>query len=448
MKSMPKSIPMSLTLPSRWPKGVRSAVIHAMSLAAATLTATRGWAASLASSRVRLISEIERLRHEVALRDEELRLKDARMTRIPGHERPHFSPIERLAILQLRALRGWSAQQLADRFLLSPATVSTWMRRIDEGGPEALVQTPEPVNKFPEFVVYIVQQLKVLCPNLGYVKIAQFLCRAGLHLGPSTVRRMIHRPAAPEPERTRSRAPRTGIVARRANHVWHCDLTTVPTSSGLWTSTFPFWLAARWPFCWSLVVVADQYSSRIMSVALFRTKPTAEQVVEVIARAARRAGVFPKYMLTDRGEQFRAEAYQTWCRRVRIRRRSGSLGQFGSIPFIERVIETIKSECTRRILVPLSIGSARKELALFRSWYNGVRPHERLRGATPDEVYVGAWRRRERSRFEPRSRWPRSAPYASPRSRIAGPRGAELRLRVSYLEGRRHLPVVALQRVA
>jgi len=445
-----KSMPTRVPLPAGWPKRVRSAVIHAMSLAAATLTATRGWAATKLSSRVRLISQYERLEQEVALLEEENRLKDARLTRVPGHERPHFTPVERLAILQLRAVRGWSARETADRFLLSHATVSAWMRRLDEWGPDALVQTPEPVNKYPDFVVYIVQQLKVLCPRLGYGKIAHFLCRGGLQLGTSTVRRIIRRPAAPPPKPSpaRSRTPRTGIVARFPNHVWHCDLTTVPTSRGLWTSTVPFFHALRWPFCWWLVVLADQYSTRIIRLAVFRTKPTAEQVVGVISRACRRAGARPRHLLTDKGEQFRADAYHAWCSEMGIRRRSGSLGQFGSIPFIERVIETIKSECTRRISVPFSASGARKEFALFRNWYNGVRPHERLEGATPDEVYEGVEVSRTRAWFEPRPRWMRNASCASPRSKAAEPRAVRLGLRVSHLGGRKHLPIITLERVA
>jgi transposase-like protein len=388
------------------------------------------------------------LRQEKALLEEEIRLKDARMMRVPGHERPHFSPIERLAILELRALRGWSARQAADQFFLSPTTVSAWTRRLDERGPDALVQTPEPVNKYPDLVVYIVQRLKVLCPSLGYAKIAHFLCRDGLQLGTSTVRRMIRRPAAPKPKRPRNRTPRTGIVARYSNHVWHCDLTTVPTSKGFWTSVFPFSFAPRWPFCWWLVVLADQYSSRIVRLAIFRAKPTAAQVVDVIARACRQEGVRPKHLLTDKGDQFRAEVYRAWCLNMGIRRRSGSLGQFGSIPFIERVIETIKAECTRRISVPYADAPARRELALFRSWYNGVRPHERHHGATPDEAYRGAESLWKRPRFEPRPRLRREPTLDSSRSAIANGSDVRLALRLRFLGGRRHLPIVTLQRVA
>ena len=72
-------------------------------------------------------------------------------------------------------------------------------RRLDEEDPRALVQTREPVNKFPDFVAYIVRRLKVLCPTMGKVKIAQVLCRAGLHLGSTTVQRMLAERSRPAP---------------------------------------------------------------------------------------------------------------------------------------------------------------------------------------------------------------------------------------------------------
>ena len=34
------------------------------------------------------------------------------------------------------------------------------MQRLHEEGPGALVQLPQPVNKFPEFVGYVVRRLK------------------------------------------------------------------------------------------------------------------------------------------------------------------------------------------------------------------------------------------------------------------------------------------------
>lgn len=54
-----------------------------------------------------------------------------------------------------------------DTFLLESKTVASWMKRLDEEGEGALVQLPQPVNTFPDFVHHIVRRLKALCPSLG-----------------------------------------------------------------------------------------------------------------------------------------------------------------------------------------------------------------------------------------------------------------------------------------
>src|SRR5438093_11144389 len=86
--------------------------------------------------------------------------------------------------------RSWSLAQTARTFLVTPLTIASWMGRLDEEGPDALVRLSEPVNRFPDFVAYLVKRLKILFPTLGKVKTAQILARAGLHLGPTTIRRM------------------------------------------------------------------------------------------------------------------------------------------------------------------------------------------------------------------------------------------------------------------
>jgi len=55
---------------------------------------------------VRLAAQVERLREDCAQLREEIRIKDARMGRILPQRRPHYSPHERMAILELRAARG------------------------------------------------------------------------------------------------------------------------------------------------------------------------------------------------------------------------------------------------------------------------------------------------------------------------------------------------------
>lgn len=63
------------------------------------------------------------------------------------------------------------------------ATIASWIKRVDEQGLSALAQLREPVNEFADFVRYVVQQLKTLCPTLGKKMIAETLARARLHLG-------------------------------------------------------------------------------------------------------------------------------------------------------------------------------------------------------------------------------------------------------------------------
>jgi transposase InsO family protein len=321
------------------------------------------------------------------------------------------------------------------------------MGRLDEEGPRAIVQTRQPVNKFPEFVAYIVRRLKALCPSMGKAKIAQVLCRAGLHLGSTTVQRMLLPKPRPKPTPVSSPFHRV-VTSTRPNHVWHCDLTTVPTSLGFWTSWFPFSLQQRWPFCWWVAIAVDHYSRRIMGFAVFDRQPMSVAIRASLGKAMRKAGTAPRHLITDQGKQFRDKAFRKWCRRRGIRQRFGAVGKYGSIAVVERLIRTIKNECTRKLLVPYHREGFRGELSLFVTWYNQDRPSEALDGWTPDEAYHGLDPACLAPRFEPRRHWPRGSPCAAPRTAIRGRRGARLDLEVSYVAGRKHLPIVTLQRAA
>jgi hypothetical protein len=98
-------------LPKCWPRPIRSAALHAVSLANVVFAVTRSQAENHFKARVRLQAENDRLRSEIAFLREELRIKDARMERIPAQRRPHYLPTDRLEILELRAARSWSLAQ-------------------------------------------------------------------------------------------------------------------------------------------------------------------------------------------------------------------------------------------------------------------------------------------------------------------------------------------------
>ena len=54
-----------------------------------------------------------------------------------------------MRILQLRAARGWTLEKTARVFLFDLQTLLIWMRRLDEQGERALIQTADPVNRVP-----------------------------------------------------------------------------------------------------------------------------------------------------------------------------------------------------------------------------------------------------------------------------------------------------------
>ena len=98
--------------------------------------------------------------------------------------------------------------------------------------------------------------------------------------------------------------------------------------------------------------------------------------------------------------------------------RFGAVGKYGSIAVIERLMRTIKTECTRQLMVPYQRPQLRRELSLFMDWYNAHRPHDGLDGCVPDEVYFGLDPAMLAPRYEPRERWPRGSPCAAPTTRV------------------------------
>ena len=167
----------SLPLPKGWSKTARHAVMSVIGTVRIAMLVGR--AALIKNGDVKE-ARIHQLESDLAMTREELRINGARMKRIDPQRRPQYPPVERMAILQLRAMRGWNKAETARRFFVTDDTIRAWLRRADD---DSLVQTRTPVNRFPDFVRYAVQQIKLFCPTLGKVKIADKLARASIHIG-------------------------------------------------------------------------------------------------------------------------------------------------------------------------------------------------------------------------------------------------------------------------
>ena len=131
-----------------------------------------------------------------------------------------------------------------------------------------------------------------------------------------------------------------------------------------------------------------------------------------------------------------------------IQPRYGAVGKHGSIAIVERLIRSMKSECTRRVIVPFGMTAMRSELSSWASWYNEHRPHQGIGGRTPLEVYQSAPAANAEPRYEPRATWPEQSRCAKPFVKIKGERGVRIELVASRFENRSHLPVVELRRAS
>ncbi|MBI2440539.1 MAG: transposase [Lentisphaerae bacterium] len=263
---------------------------------------------------------------------------------------------------------------------------------------------------------------------MGKKRIAHFLAIAGMKICSSSVRRFIKNPInpkSPTEEKDGGKKPDHVVTAKYPNHVWHIDLTIVPTSFGFRTTWFPFFLPQCWPFCYWVAVIIDHFSRKIIGFAVFNDQPDSLQIRSLLGHAIHSAGQAPKYIISDKGPQFFCHAFRKWCKRKKIRPRYGAVGKYGSIAIIERMIRSLKSECARRILIPLRQADLRFELGLYFAWYNEFRPHQGIKGKTPIELYTGV-------------------SHAPHKFNIRDP-NLNLILHVAYLHQRPHLPVVSLK---
>ena len=138
----------SLRLPKDWHSYVRNAVLNVVGIVRIALLAGREILITNGDAKDARIHQLET---EVAMLREELRINGARMHRVTPHRRPQYTTVERMAILQLRAMRGWNKAETARRFFITDDTIRAWLRRVDD---DSLVQTQTPVNRFPDFVRY------------------------------------------------------------------------------------------------------------------------------------------------------------------------------------------------------------------------------------------------------------------------------------------------------
>ena len=101
----------TIPLPRSWPDHVKSAFLQALGMAHMAMAHVCGRRADGTAAEAEA-ADSERLRSEVELLREELRIKDARMARLPSRRRPRYPPLIGLPSFNSRPAVGGTNTRL------------------------------------------------------------------------------------------------------------------------------------------------------------------------------------------------------------------------------------------------------------------------------------------------------------------------------------------------
>lgn len=213
------------------------------------------------------------------------------------------------------------------------------------------------------------------------------------------------KPYLPPPPPSHSPGPKAThpVVARFLNHVWMMDVTTIASFLGP-----DLYLAA----------VFDAFSRAPLALHTFEAKPGASAMARLLRAAARTFGK-AKYVITDQGGEFTGSIFQKTAARLGIVQRFCSADNNHATARLERFWRTLKQLARLKADRPLTNQDLERRLETTLTYFLCFRPHRKLQGATPAEVFLGVEplpRRLLRPREDGPARDRRRRPSRSPSS--------------------------------
>jgi putative transposase len=336
--------------------------------------------ASTASPVMRLLCQRDHAHSTLELLKRELSILRSQRESVPPHRRPDYLPEQRLAILQLKRLRGWGVRKTARRFVLHPNTIRCWIKAVEGRGNDRLFEGAIVWNRIDDAVRWAAHELRRLCPEpeFGARSIARHLVRAGMAISRSTVQRVLRESPPTRP----SRPPRAAMAApagipprhllrpNHINHVWHVDMISLHV----------LWLR------FTAADILDGFSRRILRFKLYAKMPRQRDLARLVQGTIRESGK-PRFLITDHGTQFR-RGFQSAMGKLDIGHVKGRVRAPYLNGKIERAFRTFRLWWSV-ILCGATRRGLQCRLDNYRYWYNHHRPHSALHGITPDEAWHG-----------------------------------------------------------
>jgi transposase InsO family protein len=311
------------------------------------------WLVLLARSSAAKDVEILVLRHEVAV------LRRARRPpRLSWADRAVFAALIRLLPADLRGRR-----------LVTPGTVLRWHRRLVQWKwrqPEARIGRPPISGELVALIVRLAREN----PTWGYTRIQGELRRLGHRVAATTIRKTLRaNRIPPAPQRATVHTWRAFLRAHAATLVacdfFHVDLVNL-------TRVYVFFVI--------------DVRTRFVHLLGITAHPTAEWTVQAARQftwtLTERSGQV-RYLIRDRAGQFTDGFDAVFAAEgIEVLRSAPQCPRMNA--YAERVVRTIRTECTDRMLI-IGQRHLRRVLAEYIEHYNTGRPHRALNLRAPTD---------------------------------------------------------------
>ncbi|MFT4540939.1 MAG: putative transposase [Planctomycetota bacterium] len=311
---------------------------------------------------VNLLQLVARDRSQLVLENIALRHQLAVYKR--SAKRPNINDGDRIFWLTvMRMLKAWREALV----FVQPATVVRWHRK---GFKHYWRRKSRPKPGRPPIaveIIHLIRRISTENVTWGAPRIAAELALLGHEVAESTVAKYMVRHRPSQPDQTWKTFLHNHMAETAA-----CDFFVVPT------------VTFQVLYCF---VVMSLDRRRILHVNV-TNHPTAEWTARQLVEAFPGDGWTPRYLQRDRDKVF------GWAFRQKVK--SLGIEELISAPrspwqnaFVERVIGTLRRECTDHI-IPLSEKHLLRTLREFIAYYNESRTHYSLDGNAPIEREVQA----------------------------------------------------------
>ena len=229
----------------------------------------------------------------------------------------------------------------------------------------------------------LVKELKRLSresPRYGYRRIYALLRQSGWNVNRKRVQRLWREHGLKVPARVKKRRRAVGGGSKRlrastVNECWCYDFVFDQTEDGRILKILP---------------ILDEFTRECLTIRVGRTL-NAEAVIQALEDLFLTRGA-PKYLRSDNGPEFIAEAVKSWLRASGVQTVYIQPGSPWENPYSESFNSRLRDEVLNREVFGSRL-EAKVILEDYRQHYNETRPHSSLGYQTPQQARLKAERK-------------------------------------------------------